>query len=46
MLELLVKNATLPNGRQGMSIAVQNGRIVEVTAGLDAHEIYPSYPRG
>lgn len=36
MLDLLVKNATLPDGRQGMSIAVQNGRIVEVTAGLDA----------
>ncbi len=36
MLDLLVKNATLPDGRQGMSIAVQNGRIAEVTAGLDA----------
>ncbi|UUZ63593.1 amidohydrolase family protein [Polaromonas sp. P1-6] len=36
MLDLLVKNATLPDGRQGMSVAVQNGRIVEVTAGLDA----------
>ena len=36
MLDLLVKNATLPDGRQGMSIAVQNGRIADVTAGLDA----------
>ncbi len=36
MLDLLVKNATLPDGRQGMSIAVQNGRIAEVTAALDA----------
>ncbi len=36
MLDLLVKNATLPDGRQGMSIGVQNGRIAEVTAGLDA----------
>ena len=36
MLDLLVSNATLPDGRTGMSIAVQGGRIVEVTAGLDA----------
>jgi cytosine deaminase len=36
MLDLLIHNATLPDGRTGMSIAVQGGRIVEVTAGLDA----------
>ncbi|MES2363147.1 MAG: amidohydrolase family protein [Pseudomonadota bacterium] len=36
MLDLLVKNATLPDGRRHMSVAVQNGRITEVTAGLDA----------
>jgi cytosine deaminase len=36
MLDLLVCNATLPDGRRGMSIAVQAGRIVEVTAGLSA----------
>jgi hypothetical protein len=36
MLDLLVTNATLPDGRTGMSIAVQGGRIAEVTAGLDA----------
>ncbi|CAN7183748.1 MULTISPECIES: amidohydrolase family protein [unclassified Variovorax] len=36
MLDLLVHNATLPDGRSGMSIAVQGGRIIEVTAGLDA----------
>ena len=36
MLDLLVHNATLPDGRSGMSIAVQAGRIIEVTAGLDA----------
>ena len=36
MLDLLVTNATLPDGRSGMSVAVANGRIVEVTAGLDA----------
>ena len=36
MLDLLVHNATLPDGRANMSIAVQDGCIVEVTAGLDA----------
>ena len=36
MLDLLITHATLPDGRTGMSIAVQNGRITEVTAGLSA----------
>ena len=36
MLDLLVTHATLPDGRTGMSIAVQNGRITEVAAGLAA----------
>ncbi len=36
MLDLLVRNATLPDGRSGISIAVQAGRIVEVSPGLDA----------
>ncbi|RZL87312.1 MAG: cytosine deaminase [Variovorax sp.] len=35
MLNLLITNATLPDGRTGMSIAVQDGRIVETTPGLD-----------
>ena len=44
MLNLLVQHATLPDGRTDMSIAVQDGRIVEVTAGLtleqaSAHEV-------
>ena len=41
MLDLLVKNATLPDGRKGMSLAVRDGLFVEVTAGLDApaHEV-------
>ncbi|CAN5452022.1 amidohydrolase family protein [soil metagenome] len=41
MLDLLVKNATLPDGRTGMSVAVQDGRIAEVAPGLDApaHEV-------
>ena len=33
MLDLLITNATLPDGRTGMSIAVQDGRIAEVDAG-------------
>ncbi len=33
MLDLLITNATLPDGRTGMSVAVQNGKITEVTEG-------------
>ena len=36
MLDLLVTNANLPDGRTGMSIAVQNGRIVEIAKRIDA----------
>ena len=36
MLDLLVKNCALPDGRANMSVAVQGGKIAEVTAGLDA----------
>jgi cytosine/creatinine deaminase len=36
MLDLLVSNATLPDGRRDMSVAVQDGRIVEVAQGLSA----------
>src|SRR3954447_26207276 len=36
MLDLLVTNATLPDGRTGMSVAVQGGKITEVTAALQA----------
>ena len=36
MLDLLITHATLPDGRQTMSIAVQHGRITEVTEGLQA----------
>ena len=36
MLDLLITHATLPDGRHNMSIAVQNGRITEVTEGLQA----------
>jgi cytosine deaminase len=33
MLDLLITNASLPDGRTGMSIAVLNGKITEVTQG-------------
>ena len=36
MLDLLVTNCALPDGRTGMSVAVQAGRITEVTPGLQA----------
>ena len=40
MLDLLITNATLADGRTGISVAVQDGKITEVTAGLraPAHE--------
>ena len=41
MLDMLLKNATLPDGRAGMSLAIRSGKIVEVTAGLEvpAHTV-------
>ncbi|MBS1230543.1 MAG: cytosine deaminase, partial [Proteobacteria bacterium] len=36
MLDLLIKNATLADGRVNMSVAVRDAKIVEVAAGLDA----------
>nr|MDP2190009.1 amidohydrolase family protein [Rhodoferax sp.] len=41
MLDLLIQNASLPDGRTGMSVAVRGGKIVEISAGLHApaHEI-------
>ncbi len=36
MLDLLIHNAALPDGRQNMSVAVQDGRIAEVAEGLQA----------
>jgi cytosine/creatinine deaminase len=36
MLDLLITRACLPDGRQDMSIAVQSGRVVEITQGLQA----------
>ena len=36
MLDLLIHNTTLPDGRTGMAIAVQDGRIIEVSHHLSA----------
>ncbi|NMM04988.1 amidohydrolase family protein [Polaromonas sp.] len=36
MLDLLIKNATLPDGRTNMAVAVQDGRITAAVPGLDA----------
>ena len=36
MLDLLVKGATLPDGRQGIDIACKGGVIVEVAPGIEA----------
>jgi cytosine deaminase len=40
MLDLLITGATLPDGRSGISVAVQSGRIAEVAPGFfaPAHE--------
>src|SRR6478735_8519304 len=36
MLDLLITNATLPDGRTGMSVGVENGKIATVAAGFSA----------
>src|SRR5687768_11878156 len=36
MLDLLINNAVLPDGRKNMSIAIADGKIVEVSEGLSA----------
>ena len=36
MLDLLITNATFPDGRTGMSVAVRGGKIAEVAQGLQA----------
>jgi cytosine/creatinine deaminase len=42
MLDLLVTHATLPDGRTDMSLAIQDGKFVEVSAGFcaEAHETW------
>ncbi len=41
MLDLLLRNVTLPDGRQNMSVAVRDGLIVEVSPALaaDSHQV-------
>jgi cytosine/creatinine deaminase len=39
MLDLLIRNATLPDGRKGIDIAIANGRIVEVRPQVSAEAL-------
>ena len=36
MLDLIVRNATLPDGRRGLDIAVKDGRIAEIAPAIEA----------
>ncbi len=36
MLDLLIRDANLPDGRAGISIGIKDGRIVDVADSLDA----------
>jgi cytosine/creatinine deaminase len=42
MLDLLIKNATLPDGRAGIDIAIKNGRIVEVAPNITGNVTAPA----
>jgi cytosine deaminase len=44
MLDLLITNATLPDGRTGMAVAVQGGRIAEVSPACRRLPPRPSMP--
>jgi cytosine deaminase len=37
MLDLIIRNANLPDGRKGIDIAISNGEIADVAAKLDAN---------
>ena len=39
MLDLIVRNANLPDGRSGFDIAIRDGKIVEVSPSIDAEAI-------
>ena len=36
MLDLIIRNANLPDGKKGIDIAIENGSIVQVGPNLDA----------
>src|SRR2546426_1559784 len=46
MLDLLIKNASLPDGRSGIDIAVQRRNITEVAANLGAQSVKNIHARG
>ncbi|OMH39389.1 amidohydrolase family protein [Motiliproteus sp. MSK22-1] len=39
MLDLLVRNVNLPDGRQGIDIAIEKDRIIEISPGISAQAI-------
>ena len=45
MLDLLITNATLPDGRTGMSVAVQGGRIAAIGTHAELLKSSPLYAR-
>jgi len=44
MLDLILRNANLPDGRRGCDIAVQDGRIVELAPAISAQPARRSMP--
>ena len=46
MLDLLIKNASLPDGRSGIDIAVQGENITEVAANIAAQSVKNIDARG
>ncbi len=36
MFDMLIRNTNLPDGRQGMDIAIKDGRIIKVASGIQA----------
>jgi len=44
-MDLVIRNATLPDGRHGIDIAIDNGRIADVAPALQAKGLARSMPR-
>ncbi len=39
MLDMLVRNVNLPDGRQGLDIAIKDGKIIEIAAGIQRQAV-------
>jgi len=46
MLDLVIRNANLPDGRRGYDIAVQDGRVKELSPAIEAPPAEKSMPPG